>query len=404
MSRRLVVALGVLVLVIVCILIAVLVRTQPASNVQPSPTPTSTAVPSKPSQATMMVGVRDDSGEMADAILMGTEQTFALAKPTKGSWLSLQPGLALDIAPDGVITLAEEGPWDPSDSAGQVANQLGIRIGGGFVMDRLAFAAMVDAVGGVTVNTPVPVIATDPEDGKTKVVVKAGKHKLFGPAAALYVVTLSPGEAQTARMERFNEVWQQIVVTLPGNVDRVRGIVGSLGSSSRISMSADEISQILLTYQTALTDENVQVQTMPATSLGTGRDAIFTTAPGPAWEMTTAMFKPSIAVPGENNAKPRVRMVAAGISNSLALEAKSSILGAGFTFVWGGITDTTTTSAVYVPTEAALKTVGAPLSAALGVASATVDAAQSVGAQGAVVAGNDLYRLTSSTSKPASAS
>ncbi|MFZ1669999.1 MAG: hypothetical protein WAT65_03505, partial [Candidatus Nanopelagicales bacterium] len=118
MTRRTVVALGSLALVVVCILIAVLVRTRPAANPTPEPLPSpSTTV----AQRTIFTAVRDDTDAIAGAIVLGTE-----GSPATGSWLSLQPGLGVDVEQTGTVTLAEIGPRPVPASTGLVSNQLGV--------------------------------------------------------------------------------------------------------------------------------------------------------------------------------------------------------------------------------------------------------------------------------------
>ncbi len=401
MSRRLVVAVGVLALVIVCVVIAVLVRTQPTATAPPSPSPTTTT---KPTQSTLLVAVRNDVGEMAAAIVMGTESA-----PARGSWLSLQPGLDLDVSPEGKpTTLADEGPWAPADSARSVANELGSTVAGGFVMDRLAFAAMVDVVGGVTVNsaTPIVKVSTDAAGERTTTtVVKAGKRLIFGPAAAEYVITLSPGESAPDRMARFDQVWRQVLLKLPGNVDRVRSVIGSLGSSSRISLSPEDISSILLDYQTALADRSVKRATAPATGVGAGEAEVYTLLATDTQSVVKDLFEPSILVPGQNGALPRVRVIAAGVPGEVAAQTKLVLASAGYSFVWGGQGASTTSSRVFVSNAESVKKVGEPIARSLGLPKSAIRVTpiEAAGVQATVYAGKDIFTHNSSVSaSPAS--
>ena len=329
MSRRLVVALGALGLVVMGVAIAILVRATPAPGPSPVPTPTATV---SPAGTAMLAAVRDDAGLIAGAVLMGTREA-----PVGGSWLSLIPGLSLDLTLDGEVTLAKEGPWDPTETAASLGNQLGTRVTGGFVMDRLAFAAMVDAVGGVEVNSAVPIIEVS-KTGQNVVVVKAGHRNLYGPAAAAYVTILNPGESQSGRMARFDEVWAQVVLKLPGNTDRVRSMIVNLGSSSRTSMSPDAIANALLTYQTAATDRKVATGTLPTqasgASVSAGAAVVYTMTPTTAVPMVRTLFADSLLVPGKDGALPRVRFYAAGVSDATIIEAKDALFKAGMSFVW----------------------------------------------------------------------
>lgn len=389
MSRRLVVAFGALGLVIVCVAIAVLVRSAPQGG-GPTPTPQPSTSPSTsnlPLQTSMLTAVRDDAGLIAGAALMGSQEN-----PVRGSWLSLQPGLSLDLNLQGEVTLAIEGPWDPTDSSASLGNQLDIKVTGGFIMDRLAFAAMVDVVDGVTVDSPVPIIAIS-KTGQPVVVVKAGKRKIYGPAAAAYVTTLNTGEVPSARMARFDEVWRQVVFKLPGNSDRVRTIISSLGSSARSSMSPDAIATVLLAYQTAVADRTVQSGILPTTLSGAGVKAVHTMTPTAGIPMAHALFADSVLVPGKNGALPRVRFYSAGIPDAAVVQAKNALFRENLSFVWGGQVQLAPTSSVFVPLSPeqvelaeqitkSLELVGVPTG---------VNPDLTIGVQGAVIGGSNLF-------------
>jgi len=383
-------------LAIVCIMIAVLVRTQPSKTVLPTPSPSQSQ---KPHQTTLLVAVRNDIGEIADAVVIGTEPN-----PARGSWLSIQPGLGVDITDTGTVTVAKTGPWDPKDSANQIGNQLGAKVAGGFVMDRLAFAAVVDAVGGVIVDIKTKVVGV--VDGTKVVVAKPGKRRLYGPAAANYAITLSPGEDQAARMARFDDVLSQVILKLPGNTDRVRSIVGSLGSSSRISASPDDIANVLLTYQTALAGESVRVASMPATVVGKSAAASYTVEPVAVTQIAKTLFEPSIFVPGTNDALDRIRVFSAGSTYPKMMLARQAIFAADFIFVWGGSQPPAVSSQIWVADDKSKILIGTPLQQTLGLAQVPVtqNAERTAGVQATVAIGRDFAGGSQSVTPSASKS
>ncbi|MGV1036117.1 MAG: hypothetical protein ACOYD0_03685 [Candidatus Nanopelagicales bacterium] len=389
MTRRTVVALGSLALVVVCILIAVLVRTRPAPSPGPEPLPSpSTTV----TQKTIFTAVRDDTDAIAGAMVLGTDAT-----PATGSWLSLQPGLGVDVESTGTVTLAEVGPRPVPASTALVSNQLGVVVQGGWIMDRLALAAMVDAVGGVTLELTEPVVRLNPDGTKT-VLAKPGTRRVFGPAAAEYAIALGPKEPQVDRMARFDEVWGKVIRQLPGNVDRVRSIVGSLGSSSRITVSPDYIANALLEYQTALAERATTTTSLPVSGSDTGPEAIFTQNPQSAFAVVSDLFGPSLPVVGENGALPRIRMVSEGISSGSFVAAKEAVVNEGNTFVWGGQRPRSTKSRVFVANQAARESLGVPLATALGLPKSAVQVSrdQVVGVQATVLLGLDVLDGTAS--------
>lgn len=401
MNRRLMLAVSILVLILVLVAVAVLVRNTSAQpEINPSPTPTNT-LPGTPNQATMLVAVRDENSLITDSVVHG-----AVSKPDAipvGSWLSLQPGLAIAVNETGSVTLSQRGPFAPNDVASEVSNELGFDVDGAFILDRLAFAALVDSVGGVTVNSPVPIVAIDAA-GETTVLVKAGKRKLFGPAAAQYVIALNPDEEQAGRMARFNEVWTQVLLKLPGNIDRVRGIVGSLGSLSRLSLPAEEVAQSLLAAQTSITAGTMTNGVPSATVAGVGSTAVYTSIPAQTQSTVAKLFEGSLLVPGTDGAFPRVRVYKAGAAYPAISEADAAFTAEELSLVWGGQRVPAPASAIFIPDEAQRST-GEKVAKTLGlpVTLVQVDPAQTVGVQASVWLAADSTFTTPSPVPTASA-
>lgn len=381
MSRRLLVAIGILVLFLVLVVLAVVLRSSATPEPDPVPSPTSSA-PVTPTQNTMLVAVRDDNSLITDSVVLGSVAR-ANSTPT-GSWLSVQPGLAIAVNSSGSVSLSQRGPFSPADVSREVTNELGFTVDGAFILDRLAFAALVDSVGGVTVNSPVPIVVVD-ADGKTTVVVKAGKRKIFGPAAAQYVIALNPNEEQAGRMARFDDVWSQVLLKLPGNLDKVRSIVGSLGSLSRISLTPEQVSQGLLDAQTSLTAKTMTMGTPSAQVAGTGSTAIYTVIPVGTQPTVERLFGISVLVPGTNGAVPRVRVFAAGATYDSLDDAQTAFTTNGLSLVWGGQLEPLAKSQIFIPNESARAT-GDQVAKTLGLPTTmvTIDPAETVGVQVAV--------------------
>lgn len=406
MSRRLVLVSGLLALVIFSVVIAVLARTSPQEP-PPEPDPNSTSIaPSRPVQNTMLFAVRNDVGIITDSVVLGTAPT---GQQSAASWLSIQPGLSVDINTVGTLTLAQRGRAKPQDISANVANQFGITVDGAAILDRLAFAALVDAVGGVTVSGATAIVGPGP-DGELKVLVKAGRRQLFGPAAATYVITLNPGEAQEDRMARFDEVFTQVVLKLPGNVDRVRSILGSLGALSRTSLSPEQSSEILLQVQTALTDRAGEFATAPAEVVGTevvgaSKQAVYTLNPAASQPVVEKLFRNSILRPGVGDALPRVRVFAAGVSNTSIVATQARFAQNALTMVWGGQQNPRKVSRIYLPGEPS-RALGEQLAQILGLPldSLVVNPARSAGAQAAIRLAPDSTLTRSPPSASGSAS
>lgn len=397
MSRRIVLYVGVGALVLVCLAIAILINRNGSAQPNPIPTP-SPSVTKSDTQQTLLFAVRSDSGLIADCVGLGTRvQGTALS----GSWLSMQPGLAVDVADVGQVTIADRGPGSPEDTGLIVGNQLGVDLDDVAILDRLAFAALVDAVNGVQVEVQQPIVVVMP-DGKTKVLVRAGRRTLYGPSAADYVVTLLPGETQAQRMARFDEVLRQVIVKLPPTGDRTRDILASLGSSSRSSGSLSRTADTLLQMRTAILDDKVKVAATPAARQQLGPRTIYTLIPNQMLPIATDMFAPSLLVPGKNGVLPRIRVISSGVSFPTLVLAQDSLLEQELAFVWGGLSESQKESRVYIAAKRQ-RQLGLTVATALGLPSTAVavDRKQTVGVQAAAYLARDTTLLVAESASPA---
>lgn len=308
----------------------------------------------------------------------------------------MQPGLAISVNELGSVSLSQRGPFSPGDVSGDVANELGFDVDGAFILDRLAFAALVDSVGGVAVNSLVPIVAVD-ADGVTTVLVKAGPRKLFGPAAAQYVITLNPDEDQAGRMARFDDVWRQVILKLPGNIDRVRGIVGSLGSLSRLSLPPETVAESLLNAQTSLTARTMTYGVPAATVAGVGSTAIYTVVPVGTQQTVATLFGPSLLDPGAAGALPRVRVFAAGASYDAIDDVSTAFTADAMSLVWGGQRASAAATQIFIP-DSAQRALGEQVARTLGVpvSAVRVDPAQTVGVAASVLLAADSTFTTAS--------
>ena len=398
MSRRVVTGLGMICIVVVAIMIAWLVQTDPGS--QPPPEPTGSASPTTAQQG-MLVAVRSDSGAIADAIVIAAGGT---SEAPTASLESLQPGLGLGFTTTGVTTLAQTGSSSPQSIQSQLAGQLGVRIPNGLVMDRLAFAGMVDAVGGVVVYIAKPIYGPKIA-GKRTVLFPAGNIHLYGLPAAEYVLLLASNEDQAARMGRFEQVWTQIVAGLPSDELRVRSMLGSLGSSAQNSTTVAVMATLLVNYQQAQSRQSLLVGTLPVRATGKGATAIYTPDPVATVALSTKLFGDIPLTPGANGNHQRVRLVDAGATGTELVQAQDQLYRAGIDVIFGGIAVPQRSSKIFVSEPASATTIDTQLSAALGLPLVPVqaNATKAAGVTAELDAAADLF-TTAASASPSSVS
>jgi len=410
-SRRVVVGLGLLSLVMVAVLLAVVARTDPSAL---APNPTATSEPSLDQQP-MLLGVRGRDGRMVDAAVIASRSAGPEAT---GSMLELQPGLGLYFAepkaqptptpvgsespadpvagaagklPARTLTLADSGGDSPQTVQARLAGQLGTEIPNGLILDRLAFAALVDVAGGVTVDIPEPIYGRG-SAGKRTLLFPAGVQKLQGPAAADYAAYLAPGEDQSERMVRFSRVWAQVIDGLPSDDARMRNVIGSLGALARNSTNVGTMARILIGYQQAQREQALLTGSLPARVVGNGASAVYTPDPVATVAMAQRLFPGAQTVSGVDGVPLRVRLVGAGADGEQLVALSRRLADAGIEVVYGGFAAAQPETTVYGQRKGLGLEAIRQLVADLGLTGLEVraDRTRSAGVSAAIWAGSDV--------------
>ena len=299
-QRRRALEVGVGVLLLVLALAVVLGNaTRPAKsstvNPKPSPSPTTT-LPAKPTQSTVLIELRADDNTAAGSILTGVGGSV-----DRSVWLSVDPRLLVEVSGLGTSTLAQA-VSDPSLNVAQSAlsDVAGVRIDGSWRLGRLAFAGLVDAVGGVTVAVPTAVTLGS-SSGTAKLVLPAGIDHLQGDAAARYVIALSPGEPQAVRTARMVTVLQQLVMSLPIEAARIRAILGSLGATSESTASTEVLAAYLAHTRSNLVSGNSTFDAIPTLPVIGSKPVAVRIDAGRSTKLFAATLPLAVRTPGETS-------------------------------------------------------------------------------------------------------
>lgn len=111
---------------------------------------------------------------------------------------------------------------------------------GAIILDRLAFAGLVDAVDGIDVVLDHDLVIHRVDGGID--LIDAGSRHLDGVAAATFVLSDPQGV-------QLHEAMLELLGRLPADPDRLSGLVRSLGYSVRATVSAATIAQWLAFWQ-----------------------------------------------------------------------------------------------------------------------------------------------------------
>lgn len=321
----------------------------PSPTTSPSPTPTPEPTP-KPEPLTLLWQVRDDRYLAVDNVLIGTR-----TDDVDASEMFLPGGLLVDAGASGETTLARTAILpDTLASPRSVSNALGVKVTGAFVLDRLAFAGLVDAVDGVWIWTT------------------GGPKHLNGPAAADYVLTRVPGESEAVGIQKFKQVLDSVFLRLPDSEGEMRMLVTSLGVLARTTIPTAQVVAILTNVHAAAEARAVNEETIPTSVLRPGVESIDVLVQPAALRMTVRLFPLMILHPGEAQ-PPRVMLRSATPDVVSVVDARAAIVGAGLQYVSGGRLANGSRTHINVPDEsAASRAVGETVAQALGLPSTSI--------------------------------
>lgn len=343
-------ALGLLITLLgLAVVLAVVWAVRGGGEPAPLPQPTSTpsVSPTAPRQATLLVQVSDDDGYAVNNALLTTFEAGG-----SSASVGVQPQLLVTTPGGPQLTFGRTLALPESSASAQsLSAQLGVRVDGTWALGRLAFAGLVDAVGGVEVEVPETFTAKNP-DGSIRFSVPKGVQTLDGPQAALYVQTLLPGEDEDQRMVRFQEVLRQIEVRLPPDRLRVETLLGSLGSLSRSTVPTADLAAFLLVLRADINLDRFSTHDLPVRAADIpGLDALrldFVRAETQADEL----FPDARTSPGPDSPL-RVLVQDGGRAVAVGILARQALTAAGLVALAGGegSDDVLTESLVLVPAD-----------------------------------------------------
>jgi hypothetical protein len=315
----------------------------PTASPTVSPSPSPTADPKLPE--TLLWQVRNDDFIAIDNLLIGA--------PTNSSQTALiyiPGGLLVDAGAAGEMTLARTAEVsDTLASPRALSGLVGVRVTGAFVLDRLAFAGLVDAVDGVWIKT------------------SYGRAHLNGPAAANYVLTTKSGETEEDGIARFSDVMHSVFMRLPGDIEQMRQLVTSLGVSARGTIPSADIVALLMSTRDAVRSGAYDESILPTSALRSGPQPIDVIQQSMSMSMMSRMLPTSILRPGESE-PPRVLLQSA-VTNALAtIGARDAIVSGGYLCVSGSRVADRIVTRIRIPDlSSAAREVGVGVAQALGI-------------------------------------
>lgn len=360
--RRSVIALALLAAIVLAMAaVAISNRGAADGNVQPTPqpTPTNDTLDADP---TLLVQLRNDRFENVGNVLVAVTQNEA------GAQMYLPSETVLQAIGTGQQTLSDTGVSPIQEAPGLVTAQTAVRVDGALVLDRLAFAGLVDAVGGVTVDIPETIAFID-RFGATTAVLPAGTQTLDGPEAALYATYDRP-TTTVSQYVRFQQVWNALLPKLPDEPERLRAILGSLGALARSTQSIAPLGEFLAQAGTAARGSAWISDTVVVRPGAVGPLPVAYIDPGPAYAQVQTLFGP--AVVRSQTPPVRARVYGAG-ATATEISALTSAAPTGLQFIWSGPSTPLLTESKVVVADARYVALGQRAAVAAGLVPAVVD-------------------------------
>lgn len=250
--------------------------TTPADPVEPT-------TPAQPELILVQVLDRDEYA-VGNALMSGLIDDLVGAPPPSSAIAYVPASVLVPIvgaSPPRQVTLGAT-PIIPDTLAPKASTEaaFGLTLDGSWTLDVLAFAGLIDAVGGVFVDIPQTVRLADPQSPSV-MILPSGRQRLSGIAAAEYVTAELPSGFPIDQLQRFRDVWIAVLARLPDSPERLRQILTSLGFLARTTANAETLLEVLEAGRVAVLEQSIDEEFVSADVIrGGGRPAAIVTPAG----------------------------------------------------------------------------------------------------------------------------
>ena len=187
-------------------------------------------------QSTLLLQVRGTNGEgIANALLAHDPRQQA------GAAVLIPPQVLVNVPGSGPLPLGRALPSVPAATTRDALSDLaGVVVDDGWNLTLAGLTALVDGLGGITVDVDVSVV-----EGQ-RVLLNAGSQKVDGARAAAFLTYLARGEQEQARLARIQEVLDGLLDVLPDTPAELVAVLQALSDGSVTSLPPTELAAFLL--------------------------------------------------------------------------------------------------------------------------------------------------------------
>ena len=323
-------------------------------------TPRATLARQPRTQSIVLLQVQGESGSaIGSAVLAHDPGSHA------GAVVLVPPQVIVNVPGTGTLQLGRALKTVPPErSRGAVADLLGVTVDAGWVINVPSLSALIDQVGGISVNVDVPVVVD------RQVLLSAGSQRLTGTQAIEYLRYLAPAEQEQARLARLQGVVDGLLNALPTGTGQVTAALSTLGSRSDISEPVPQLASFLVGLAADGKANSLQYDSLPVIPIDPGNGV---SSFRPDVDATRALVDRLLAqsVPaGARRSGNRVLVLNGVGTPGLGEKVRAKLVPAGFVFVGSrnnasfGVVNTRVLVKEATPEQQAL---GARVATALGV-------------------------------------
>ncbi len=222
--------------------------------------------PKARSQRTVLFEITGDNQEGRAAVLLAYDPD-----PARASMVLIPPHTLADVAGLGNVVLANAVRLGgPSVAREAVSDLMGVIVDHDWTLTSQAFAALVNAVGGVVVDVDADVTTPGPNK-TTRIVVRAGpQQRLDGATALAYATLVEKGDDEITFQARLQRVLEALFVALPADRATLTTRLSALGSGSRLSWQPGDLASFVTGIRAARDANQYEPEVLPVSAIDTG--------------------------------------------------------------------------------------------------------------------------------------
>ncbi|MCU1674668.1 MAG: cell envelope-related transcriptional attenuator [Frankiales bacterium] len=331
-------------------------------------TPRATLAKQSRTQSTVLFQVQGESGAAVGSALLAHDPASR-----SGAAVLVPPQVIVTVPGTGTLQLGRAlSSVPPARSRAALADLMGVTVDAGWVINIPTLTALIDQVGGVTVDVDVPVVVN------RTVVLSPGSQRVDGERATQFLRYLASGEQEQSRLARLQEVFDGLLAALPRATAQVTTALAGLGPRSDSSIPVPRLAAFLVGLATDSRDDALQYDTLPVIAIDPGDGVTsFRIDPDSTRALVDRLLAQSVP-PSARQTGNRVLVLNGVGTPGLGEKVRAKLVPNGFVFVGSrnnasfGVTNTRVLVKEATPEAQAL---GAKVAKALGVGEDAVQTA-----------------------------